>query len=244
MTIIKAGDIFKTQEGCECAVVEYRGWDDVLIRYADRNAFECSVRAEHLRSGKVKNPYHPSYLGIGHLGVGRFSSESESFAKWRSMLRRCYCDKYQDKQPTYAGCSSVPEWHNLQGFSEWIVSQPGWGELGWELDKDLLVLGNKIYGPEACVLLPKRINVMICSPRDRGGIPAGVFFDDRNGKYLAYCNDEDGKRKSLGYFGCVDDAFDSYKPFKERVIKLIANRHREQLHPHAFDALMRYEVQR
>ena len=64
------------------------------------------------------------------------------YKKWREMLARCYCEKYQTKKPSYLGCTVSEEWHNFQVFAEWFYSNFN-GSNNCELDKDLLVLGNK-----------------------------------------------------------------------------------------------------
>lgn len=41
-------------------------------------------------------------------------------------------------------------------FKQWYLTQ--YLEEGWELDKDLLVKGNKVYCASRCCFLPKEIN--------------------------------------------------------------------------------------
>lgn len=242
MSEIKPGDIFSTFEGSRCIVLEYLGWDKVKIRFLDEHSFERFVRAEHLRSGKVKNPYHPTFFGVGYMGVGEFSSRSEAFNKWRQMIRRCYCQKYQEKHPAYSGCTVDAKWHNYQTFAAWITLQPRWNEKGWELDKDLLTKGNKIYREDTCTVIPKHLNLLIASSRSGRGMPTGVCWDSRNSKYMAYCNDQNGQRKHLGYFDCVDGAFLAYKEFKESVVRHLAGKYKGLIRHDAFCALMNYEV--
>ena len=67
------------------------------------------------------------------------------YKTWSSMLRRCYSTKYQERCPTYMGCSVSEEWHTFSVFRNWMESQD-WQDT--QLDKDLLVEGNKVYSPE------------------------------------------------------------------------------------------------
>ena len=35
------------------------------------------------------------------------------YKKWKSMLERCYSDKYRERYPTYKSCSVCQEWLTL-----------------------------------------------------------------------------------------------------------------------------------
>ena len=37
---------------------------------------------------------------------------------WTHMLERCYSDKYQDRKPTYKGCSVSEEWLRFSNFRQ------------------------------------------------------------------------------------------------------------------------------
>ena len=79
------------------------------------------------------------------------------YVKWCTMLRRCYCPKWHKQYPTYIGCSVCPEWRYFSKFRFWMECQK-WE--GLELDKDLLVKGNQVYGPDTCCFIPKTINYL------------------------------------------------------------------------------------
>lgn len=158
------------------------------------------------------------------------------------MLQRCYSDDYQVAQPTYADCSVADEWLSYQTFAEWINTQPAWGIPGFELDKDLIVLGNKIYGPKTCSMVPGAINCLIATRSRRNSSPLGACFNEEKRKYTAYCMDGNGNNKYLGAFTDAEDAFSVYKSYKERVIKMVAERFRAQIDPRVFETLMNYEV--
>lgn len=81
------------------------------------------------------------------------------------MFYRCYDKKYQEKQPTYIGCSVSTEFQNFQNFAEWYYKYKYECNYPLELDKDLLYEGNKIYSPSRCCLIPKEINTVINTHR-------------------------------------------------------------------------------
>ena len=120
--------------------------------------------------------------GVGYLGFGKFrcwdsltGKTTEEYRAWAHMLRRVYDTKMHIIQPYYKGMEVCEEWHNFQNFAEWYTSHRNYG-LGFELDKDILSGGDKIYSPETCMLLPKEINAsLIVKPTTKGKkLPTGV----------------------------------------------------------------------
>lgn len=54
--------------------------------------------------------------------------------------------------------------------------------------------------------------------------------------------DGSGNNKYLGAFNDAEEAFSVYKSYKERVIKMVAERFRAQIYPRVFETLMNHEV--
>lgn len=105
------------------------------------------------------------------------------YRKWYDMLKRCYSSKHQKRNPTYIGCSVCPEWLYFSKFRLWMENQK-WK--GMELDKDLLVKGNRVYGPDTCCFIPKAINGLFGSggkKKINSHLPEGVTLT-ANGKYI------------------------------------------------------------
>jgi len=84
------------------------------------------------------------------------------YQAWKSMLERCYSIKYQERQPTYRGCSVSEEWLTFSVFKSWMEKQE-WE--GMQLDKDILFEGNKLYSKETCVFVSSVVNIFTT---DRG----------------------------------------------------------------------------
>lgn len=77
------------------------------------------------------------------------------YSRWHSMIKRCYSEKYQEKNPTYKGCAVCEEWLYFSNFKRWVEEQDWKGK---HLDKDFLVEGNKVYGPDTCVFMDGSLN--------------------------------------------------------------------------------------
>lgn len=170
-----------------------------------------------------KNLLKPSVCGVGFIGVGKHTpssngSHSAAYEAWKGMLKRCYSRKFLETRPTYQGCTVCEEWHNFQNFAEWFESQEHYSK-GYQLDKDLLVDGNKVYSPSTCVLVPIQLNnLLIDSRASRGEYPIGVGFHKEKKKFQAYLTIK-GKQKHLGYFDCLDDAVIAYTSAKKSYVR-------------------------
>ena len=143
------------------------------------------------------------------------------YSTWRDMIRRCYSKKCQAKQPTYRGCLVCPDWLSLSNFKEWF--NINYRE-GMELDKDILIQGNKVYCPEACSFVPRYINSLLCdSGAIRGDYPLGVVAMKPspktgriNATYEARCCDGHGKRITK-VFKTIPEARQWYVTTKKKV---------------------------
>jgi hypothetical protein len=124
------------------------------------------------------------------------------YVKWREMLRRCYCIKNQVKQPTYIGCAVDHSWLYLSNFIKWVDSQPNKNWRNSQLDKDLLIEGNKHYSPDTCVFIGKSLNAFILDRRGaRGKFLIGVNYYKLTSKFMAQCSDPfKNKSSHVGYF--------------------------------------------
>jgi len=75
---------------------------------------------------------------------------------WKTMIMRCYSLKWQSKYPTYKDCTMDKEWLLFSVFKKWMENQDWKGN---QLDKDILIPGNKHYGVKSCVFVDRDTNV-------------------------------------------------------------------------------------
>jgi len=136
-----------------------------------------------------------------------------AYRAWVDMMRRAYSPKYHARHQTYIGVTVCSEWHSFLAFRVWwLVSYLD----GFSLDKDLLSVGNREYGPESCVYVPQWLNTFtIDSGASRGELPIGVCLDRRRGKYQSHCrNPITGNRRRLGYFTTPEAAHAAWLRYK------------------------------
>lgn len=154
------------------------------------------------------------------------------YGRWKSMLGRCYSIKYQANKPSYKDCTVAAEWLYFMTFRAWMTNQ-AWA--GMELDKDILIQGNKIYGPDCCAFVDMATNMLLNDHASaRGKWPVGVHFHKSSQRFLAKCN-VDGKGKYLGLFDTPEEAGSAYLSEKIVQIRRVAAL---QLDPRVRDALL------
>ena len=208
--------------GSKIVIKEYRKWNDIDVYFPKYDwTFEHGTYS-NFKDGKIKCPYEPRVFGMGYIGEGKYEVSKNNiwYKIWTRMLRRCYDPKYQEKEPTYKGCTVENNWLNFQNMCEWL--DKNYYEIPGEvmcLDKDILCKGNKIYSRDTCIFVPKRINsLFVKRDNNRGECPIGVTPRPL-GNYIAYCSDGYGKTINLGIYSTKEEAFKAYKEYKENVIK-------------------------
>lgn len=182
-----------------------------------------------IRTQKLQKKYVKKVRGVGindsYYNVYYNSGDGKTYkcpyyARWEKMLERCYCPKYQKKEPSYKGCSVSSKWLFFSNFMEWMESQDWKGK---HLDKDILYPGNKIYSSETCIFVDRYINNVTISPyQKKGDFPLGVFYKKEQKAYCAQISDR-GKRRHLGYFDTPIKAHIEYLKARIIYLRLIAS---------------------
>lgn len=184
--------------------------------------------------------------GVGYNSQGRYKTKengiiTKSHEAWRGMIRRCYSSVFQTKYPTYKGCSVDEAWHDYQVFAEWFNLQAH-ADRDYELDKDLLIPGNKVYSSDTCCFVPQEINKILNSHSNRRGLyPQGVHLYKKTNSFKAQIR-IDGKVVHLGYFKCPNRAHERYREAKESYVKEKAVEWRGLVEGDVFTALMRWQL--
>jgi hypothetical protein len=247
----RIGVIGYNKFGSEMTIEQYKGTGDVLVRFVKTgNMTKTSWVA--FRKGEVKNPYDKSVYSVGYLGEGSYKvnengTMTKHYQTWNSMISRCYNKKYLNRFPTYKDCIVCEEWHNFQNFAKWY--DENYYEIDSEvmcLDKDILIKGNKVYSPETCVFVPRKINMIFVKRNsERGDFPIGVIYrkDIIKLPYESICGDGKGNRIHLGNFSTPEKDFNTYKTYKEKIIKQIAEDYKGKIPTKLYIAMLKYEVE-
>lgn len=247
---IKVGDTFSTNEGYSVTVVDYVKGDNVTVEFCDDNKARVKTNAQAIKNGSVANPYHKSVYGIGCYGEpsDNWHACKKLYSTWAGMLERVHVAEALDKRPTYKPCSIFEEWYNFANFYAWAKEQRGWQNKGWQLDKDILFKGNKVYSPETCCFVPSQINALFTKREaGRGLYPIGVHeYTTRQGNrslFAVVCDPDKGTRISGSGGGTVEECFMWYKENKEKIIKRQADKYKDQIDPKVHKAMYNYKVE-
>lgn len=166
------GDIFTSKLCGDFEIIAYRGALDIDVRFI-KTGFTKTVKSEHVTKGHIKDPYAITVCSVGFVGEGYPVSKNgehmREYHLWRHMLMRVYDQKELAKNPHYKDCSVHIDWHSYQQFVKDIELLPNYYQWknnpGWELDKDILIPGNRNYSKKTCIFVTKADNIKECSYR-------------------------------------------------------------------------------
>lgn len=153
---------------------------------------------------------------------------------WKEMIRRCYDVSLHKRLPTYKNCTICKDWIYFSNFKDWMETQD-WERK--ELDKDIIVAGNKFYSPETCVFVSSRVNLFIRERKKNNSLPTGVFLT-KSGKYQAT-----GNGKFLGYYETAEQAHQVWLNFKiEKAYELAEEQSDERVAKSLIDRYENYQT--
>lgn len=228
MKTIQVGDVFPTNEGGRVTVTSISGGSfGIGIKHNDPFGYETTVRLTHLNNGFIKNPFHPKLYGVGYYGDGPYSAtingmNTKEYSVWSDMLQRVYDPRVQVKKPFYMGSTVDARWHNFQVFADWYSNNP-FNYPDYQIDKDILIRGNKVYSPETCCLVPNVINTQfrdMSSYMVDNGLPVGVYPSANGKRYRAI----HGPVK-LGTHDTIERAREVYLNYRRRYLYELARQY-------------------
>lgn len=229
-------------------IIKYNTNKDIIVEFQDEYHTTVKTRYKFFIDGTVRNPYGKSIFGIAIVG-NKYSTHTKEYKAWRNILDRCFDEKFKRAHPTYQNAACCKEWLLFENFYEWLHDQGNFGKWlngeRWDVDKDILVKGNKIYSPETCCLVPNNVNKLF-SKNDscRGDLPIGVSVKDGS-FYISCHNPFTKKQKFLGYCDTSEKGFLLYKKKKESYIKQVAQIEYDKgnITKQCYNAMMNYEVE-
>lgn len=167
----------------------------------------------------------------------------KSYELWLSMIKRCYSEGELKKHPSYKDCYVCNEWLYYSNFKKWFEEHLAEYKDKYQLDKDILIKGNKVYSPETCCFVPPIINTILTNSKAKRGQTGIVGVYKRGKKFFSSIN-INGRSKKLGSFNTQQEAFLVYKETKEKRIRSLAKHYYENkcITKRVYDALMSYEI--
>ena len=239
------GKVFQTKFNGDVVVLQYENSKNVKVKFLDTGNI-VTTSASHLNAGLIKDKQRPSVCGVGICDIlcSRGGESTKEYVHWAEMLNRCYSKARKRTARSYSSCEVSETFKYLSKFSKWCNEQIGFNfkdDKGkpFQLDKDILIKGNKIYSEETCAFVPQEVNLLFVKrEKSRGDCPIGVRFYKGSGMFRAIYN-----HKQSEHFKTPEEAFCVYKEAKEAYVKEVANKWKDQIDPRVYEALMKYQVE-
>ena len=164
-------------------------------------------------------------VGVNDVMIPEFS-KTRTYRTWGGMIRRTgKRDPNMHNFDSYKDCNLDPRWYKLSVFKEWIEQ---WDDYeNKEIDKDILIPGNKDYGPDSCLMVRPFVNLWFKPNAAKGDLPRGVSWNPawRRGKspnpYRAQITPIGGKRTGLGYYSTVEKASTVFESARKEQLKIL-----------------------
>lgn len=247
LKINRVGEKYTMNKGWTVVIVEYINWDNITVKFEEDGYISNNITFNNIKAGMIKNPYQPIIYGVGYIGEGDyptsiFRKNKKEYLVWNGVLKRCYDERKRLNYPTYKDVTVCDEWHNFQNFAKWFEQNYNPETMqGWDLDKDILIKGNKSYSPETCCFVPKEINKLFTNRRNkRGEFPIGV---QPSGVRFTSSISINGIVIHIGTFDTPEEAFQAYKIAKEDYIKEVADIWKPLIKPNVYQAMYNYKVE-
>lgn len=241
------GKVYPSNRFGDIKILEYKNNKQVVIMFLNTGFITeestCVIRSGHIRDSSLPTTCGFGYIDIEGASIGR--NMTKEYRLWNNMINRCYNEKILSRNPTYKDCHVSEDWRYLSNFKEWCTRQIGFEQEDWHLDKDILVKGNKVYSENTCCFIPKEVNLLFTkADRIRGKYPVGVYYDtSKTHKRFSARVSKNGKHKRFGSYLTPEEAFAVYKREKEKYIKEVANKWKDQIDPRVYESLMNYQVE-
>jgi hypothetical protein len=234
---VKEGFIGKTFYGDNFVVLETLPGNNCMVQFLDEFKYKRTASKNAVIKGNVKNPFRRSVYGVGYFGDGPYTSvnSQRQYKVWQCMLERCYNEAHPAHKH-YADVEVCGDWHNFQSFAAWCLTQKGFEDKHFEIDKDFMYDGNRLYSPDTCCFIPGVINSFFLNGRTNGkkgeGLGVGVT-ETPSGTFRVCLN-----RVKLGTFPSQRQAELAFTNYKKYSLWLLASEFKDRLDKKVYERLL------
>lgn len=160
------------------------------------------------------------------------------YSVWYGILVRA-THEMPSSPNSYLDTKVCDEWLVRSNFQKWFFSHETFYDNSGErleVDKDILVRGNREYSPEKCALIPIYINTSLnLGVNSTSGLPMWVSYRERNPDmksplkkpFRSAITENNRKYKHVGYFKTAEEAHHAAQALK--IISLEATLERYKL---------------
>ena len=229
------------------SLVDYKGCDDKVDIICPKHEVFSIRAASHLRGSGCKKcsienrMKHVRGIGINDIplstcGEGRL--KDPIFGIWSAMLTRITSPKAAHSP--YFDTTICLDWLRFSKFREWVEC-PSTGYMkGYEIDKDIIQPGSKIYSPDTCCFVPPRINLLFTKHNTPSDMPTGITVKD--GSFYTHVKTDN--KILYATFHNIQDAMDDYVKKKTDIIRNVADEYYRngKIVKRVYEAMMTFPV--
>lgn len=185
------------------------------------------------------NKWKRTTYGIGYLGCNKTSIDGDRYIyqKWADMMQRCYDENTHKLKPHYDSCTAEIEFQNFSNYRLWH-KENAMGDRKVDLDKDVLISGNTVYGSETCTLIPHFTNTLF---ENRRGVETNIVFNNTTGKYDVTMSIL-GKRREVGTFDTEKEARQGFIDYKQDYIRKYTKKCKGKVPNKTYEAMVNWKV--
>lgn len=224
--------------------VNDKQYNAILKRYTDRVDITDELITDIVNDILYKaddwyaNKWKRTVFGVGYLGCNDADATRDNYiySKWANMMQRCYDEETHRLKPYYALCTAEIEWLNFSNYREWHRENM-MGDRKVDLDKDVLVQGNTVYGSETCTLIPHFTNTLF----EERGADTNIVLNNTTGKYDVTMSVL-GKKEDVGTFDTEEEARQGYIDYKQDYIWNYAKKCKGKVPNKTCEAMMNWQV--
>ena len=168
----KLQDRFQNNKGYWFTVIEWIDAKNIKVLFD--SGFMVTATAQQIRNRGISDNFSPSnhegYLGDISYYNGMNIAKTDEYKHWSGMIERCFDKNFKINNPTYENVTCCKEWLCFSTFAEWCRDRKAFGKgIKLNLEKDVIVKGNKTYSPELCEMVPHQINGLFTKADKRRG---------------------------------------------------------------------------
>ena len=242
MSVDIVGEVFHTKSYGSLVVTSYDETWEVNSRYCVEfltTGYVGFFRKGSILLGTCKDPYYPRVCGVGYIGEGEYNSKSnkKAYNSWRLMLERVYNPRSKANKKNYADVTICDEWLNFQNYCSWHLDNY---IQDYQCDKDLKVLGSRVYSPETCSYIPQELNKLLTfREASKEGLPVGVKISKgiKRDTFLAEMKYY-GKTEKIGRYDNLKDAYQAYIDSKLVHVKCLAEEYKDKIDKEVYNSLI------
>lgn len=160
---------------------------------------------------------------LQRVGTGNSNTyQTRASILWGNLKRRLKA--LQPRDETYYGSNNL--FLNFQDFAQWCQDVPNYVAIDkngrfYQLDKDILIPGNRDYSHSTCCFVPAELNMIFSKGNNKTNkLLMGTCLEPKSGKFVTHIG---GLGLLHGYAGIYETEMEAHRVWQLGKIKVLNN---------------------